>query len=529
MSVSGSPVPPDNVGGGIVPKVLSGVRDKVNSVDYHWFVVRTQARQEKKFRDMLLEHRAGMSNILEFYCPLHTTVRMVRGRDEVDAPLFAGIVFVLATHRALAGFLEKYYPEGTILYGSRGGKERRAQILTVPEAQMRFFMDFNENYADRTVILERPYSDYAFNPKTNEPNEVIKVLDGPFKGRIGYLTRFRKDRRLVFNMKGLDGRSDMAVAIPEIWNFHVIRLHHADGDRLSFATEKARAADLLLGILQGCGYGSRTLALFRSIVETLVARPSLVQLCHRLFRTDPALSRALARLTPAEAERIMYLVRYETDTPGYVAANWRQLILRPFLTPTSGIAPLAGKDHAVLNHPDFTEIILPQTFTEQTYSSRSATERTETVTYYAHVGIMSDGAGGSVLFANWDLFLEEYFQTGGNARKKLLHQEASETAVRPLESFSRYAPSLYRVLTGRSEVRAEQGLRVGEDRLNVLAVRVPGVTPSGGDDPLSGGSPQLAAALATLVSVGTGICREINSTTRLAVWRRYLRGVWLHE
>lgn len=526
MSVSGSLVPSDN-GRGAVRKNLSGVRDKINSVDYCWFVVRTQAHQEKKLRDLLLEHRARMSNILEFYCPLHTTVKMARGRSEVDAPLFAGLVFVLATHRALAGFLEKYYPEGTILYSSRSGKERRAQVLTVPEAQMRFFMDFNENYADRTVILERPYSDYAFNPKTNEPNEVIKVLDGPFKGRIGYLTRFRRDRRLVFNMKSLDGRSDMAVAIPEIWNFHVVRLHHAEGDRLSLATEKARVADLLLGILQGCGYAGRTLELFRSIVDSLVARPSLVQLCHRLFRTDPDLSRALSRLTPAEADRVMYLVRYEADTPGYVAENWPRLTLRPFLTPTSGVAPLAGKDYALLNHPDFTEIILPRTFAEQTYSSKSGTEQTAMVTYYAHVGLMSDGAGGSVLFVNWHLFLEEYFQTGGNARKKLLHQETAAAEDRPLDSFSRYAPSLYRVLTGRSEVRAEQDLPVGGTRLNVLAVRVPDIAFSPAD-PLSG-SPQLAAALAGLVSVGIGICKEINSTTRLAVWRRYLRSVWLHE
>ena len=86
MSVSGSLVPSDNAGS-TVRSVFSGVRDKVNSVDYRWFVVRTQARQEKKLRDLLLEHRACMSNILEFYCPLHTTIKMVRGHGEVDAPL----------------------------------------------------------------------------------------------------------------------------------------------------------------------------------------------------------------------------------------------------------------------------------------------------------------------------------------------------------------------------------------------------------------------------------------------------------
>lgn len=503
------------------------IPDCAGKVDFRWHIIRTQPNQEVKLRDLLVARQHEVRNILEVYCPTHTTVRVMREGRQKDAPLFAGYVFVLSTYQAVHDFVKKYYPAGIVLYDRRRERTDGPVVWTVPEAQMRFFRDFNENYADQVIVLERPYSDYAFNPKTNEPNEVIKVLDGPFKGRIGYLTRFRKDRRLVFNMKSLDGRSDMAVAIPEIWNFHVVRLHHADGDRLSLATEKARAADLLLGILQGCGYGSRTLGLFRSIVEKLVARPSLVQLCHHLFRTEPELSRALARLTPAEAERIMYLVRYETDTPGYVAANWQQLTLRPFLTPTSGIAPLAGKDYAVLNHPDFTEIVLPQTFAEQTYSSRNAAERTETVTYYAHVGLMPDGDGGCVLFANWDLFLEEYFYTGGNARKKLLHQEAAEADDRLLESFSRYAPSLYRVLTGLSEVSAKQGLRVGEDRLNVLAVHVRGIAFSP-DDPLSG-SPQLAAALATLVSVGIDICKEINSTTRLAVWRRYLRGVWLHE
>ena len=64
---------------------------------------------------------------------------------------------------------------------------------TIPEEQMRFFKDFNENYAEHVIVLEKPYSDYAFNPKTNEPNEIVKVLDGPLKGREGYLTRFHRN------------------------------------------------------------------------------------------------------------------------------------------------------------------------------------------------------------------------------------------------------------------------------------------------------------------------------------------------
>ena len=54
---------------------------------------------------------------------------------------------------------------------------------------------------------------------------------------------------------------------------------------------------------------------------------------------------------------------------------------------------------------------------------------------------------------------------------------------------------------------------------------------------MAGGEPLGVMALATkepekgkdeLIKVCTGICREINTTTHLAVWRRYLRSVWLH-
>ena len=176
------------------------------------------------------------------------------------------------TTKALAAFMASRYPAGTILYDRRREPGRRARLLTIPEEQMRFFMDFNENYAERVLVLERPYSDYAFNPKTGEPNEVVRVVDGPLAGREGYIARFRRDKRLVFNMKVPGRDAHLAVAIPHIWDFHVVRLHNAEGDRLSIGTEKGRAADLLIGLLQACGYGGRTAAMLADIVARLVAK-----------------------------------------------------------------------------------------------------------------------------------------------------------------------------------------------------------------------------------------------------------------
>jgi len=515
------------------------IPDCAGKVDFRWHIIRTQPNQEVKLRDLLVARQHEVRNILEVYCPTHTTVRVMREGRQKDAPLFAGYVFVLSTYQAVHDFVKKYYPAGIVLYDRRRERTDGPVVWTVPEAQMRFFRDFNENYADQVIVLERPYSDYAFNPKTNEPNETVKVLDGPLAGRIGYLARFNKNRRLVFNMESLDGRSHMAVAIPDIWNFHVMRLHNAQGDRQSLATKKERAADLLIGLIQGCGHMEETFDILSEVVEQLVRKPSLVQLCHSLCQSGrQRLGKALAGVSAGEADQILYLVRYVKECPAYMD-NWRCPVLRPFLTPTAGTEPQGERDYAVLPHPGFTEIIVRQTFSEQTYYPDSREERTERVTYYAHVGIREEGGGRYIVFANWDAFLDEYFLTARSARNRLLGSGSRPAeggqAERQLESFVNFAPSLYQVLTDALPVKAlEQGLtfRTGMPAdetvtMKVLAVGVENVTLRPGRPLME--HPQIEEAVRALVAVGIRICREVSTTTHLAIWRRFLRTVWLHR
>ena len=256
--------------------------DKLNKVDFRWFVVRTLPHQERKLADLLSAHLTQAPNIFEAYCPTHTTADTgSKGRD-MQQPLFAGYVFILSTQEAVADFIGKYYPDGTLLYERKKDDRHKAGFLTIPEEQMRFFKDFNENYAEHVIVLEKPYCDYAFNPKTNEPNEIVKVLDGPLKGREGYLTRFHRERRLVFNMKTIDSEGHFAVSIPNIWNFHVVRLHNTEGDRQTIGTQKARAVDLLVGMLESCGHERETLPMLYETVDSLVIKPSLAEpLCVR--------------------------------------------------------------------------------------------------------------------------------------------------------------------------------------------------------------------------------------------------------
>ncbi len=501
-------------------------KDKLNRVDFHWFVVRTRPGHEKEFCDLVRQNKDKVGNILEAYCPTHTTVDVRIAERKCKLPLFDGYVFVLATHDALAGFIRDYYPNAVIRVNRKRPSESRATLSTIPEAQMRKFKDYNENYPETAIPLERPYTDYAFNPKTNEPNDIVKVIDGPLAGTEGYITKFRRDKRLVYHIKGLD----LAVSIPNIWNFHVVRVHNAEGDKQTLGTIKERAVDLLIGLIQGCGYGDKTLPMLYEFIEELTIKPSLVDFCKSLYnKGHKELSQRFAKLDTKNAELILNLIRYEKDNPGYVKANWNKLVIRPFLTPTPGVEFEDDQHETKIQHTNFTEIIRKVDITEQVYYPSKEEEGTITTTYYAHVGIIQDKDKESfTLFANWDYFLAEYFMTAGKANEKLVkgmkvqatnnpenpEREASKEKL--IESFHNYSPSLYSILTDKkSNVKAVKEFKVGEDSLNVMAITVKS-------------EENINEAKDELIKTCTDICKEINTTTHLAVWRRYLRTVWLH-
>ena len=484
------------------------MKDKLNSVDYRWYIVRTKPKQEKAIVELLEKYKAENSNILEIYAPARTTVDSGLGTEAKKAPLFSGFVFVLATQKALTDFLGRYSMGEFIQYERKTEDGKKASVSIIPEEQMRQLKDYNENYPDMAIPLERPYTDYAFNPKTNEPNDIVKVIDGPLAGTEGYITKFRRDKRLVYHLKGLD----MAVSIPNIWSFHVVRVHNA-GDKQTLGTVKERAVDLLVGMIQGCGYGDKTLPMFYGFVEELTFKPSLVDFCKSLYNKGYVeLSQRIAKLNTKDAELILNLIRYERDNPGYIKSNWKRLIIRPFLTPTSGIEIEEGQDEAELKHELFTEIIRKVDITEEVYYPSKEEEGTVTTTYYAHIGIKRDENNSYTIFANWDYFLDEYFLTAGKANEKLVGGEQQKDKL--IDSFRNYSPTLYRVLTDEnSEVKPIQSFKIGGECLNVMAIT---------------NVSNVEEAKNELINTCVNISKDINTTTHLAVWRRYLRTVWLH-
>lgn len=178
-----------------------------------------------------------------------------------------------------------------------------------------------------------------------------------------------------------------------------------------------------------------------------------------------------------------------------------------------------------IHHSEFTEYIVAQTFSEMTCYIKEGKEREEAVTYDAHVGIMQKEQGRYVIFCNWDEFLAEYYLTADTARKILVNGTKeppfSQDEEKLRESFRNYAPTLYNVLTDEDfPVKPWQGLQVGKQSLNAMAITVKAES----EEAVS-----QSPSFTLLISTCLQICREISTTTHLAIWRRYLMGVWLHE
>ena len=122
-----------------------------------------------------------------------------------------------------------------------------------------------------------------------------------------------------------------------------------------------------------------------------------------------------------------------------------------------------------------------------------------------------DAYGTTILFTNWDQFLEKYYQTIGEAKKNLVEGE------KLIESFLNYAPTLYHILTDKDNlVKAKKNLLIKSHKLNVLYIEV-------------SNEAEVDKAEETLVNTCSQLCLEINGSAHLAVWRRYLESVWLHR
>ena len=494
------------------------VRVDMSPNSFNWFIVRfDKPHQELKFQKFVYDNRDISKNIIEVYCPTHTVVKEYYSKSPAGQaspsqprphlrPLFAGADFVYATFFALSDFLRNYCPGASIQYKKRLRPNQPSEPLIVPEKEMTDFRNFNENFADKVVLLPKSIKEYAFNNKGDMPNETLRIVDGPMAGLTGYLIKLDGNKGLAFQINNPYGGQPFTFGILNIWDFHVVRVHNVSEDRQSLSTMKARAVDLLIGLLQKDGCEDKVLMdRLYSIMEQLRQGRSLVQ-------AYPAMK----GLSLSDKELILNLIRYEKDEPGFVRKNWPRLTIRPLLTPTSGIHIPEGKDYALLPHSGFMEIVKRTRVEEEAFDPSHTSAMNMETCYYAHVGMIRNHGGVCTFFSDWNKFLGEYFATEGEGRKRLN------------VSFANHAPTLLKVLTGEeASMQAVPSMHVGTGPcLNVMALSIPYSGPFDEDDLLA--DEAMEQALSAFIATGLAICREISSSSHLALWRGLISDIWLH-
>lgn len=532
-----------------------------------WYEIKVPPGKELQLRDELESKMGDVININGYYCPIRTTHDEFYKQDDGwylgyggrptkksknrtglyarkhDIPLFSGRVFVHGTEEAIAKFLnERQLLKGSILYSAIVEDGKRRMPVTIPEEQMERLRDFNENFIDDPILLRHPFNDYAFNEKKGEPNETIKIVDGPLAGQTGYLIRIGRNRSkaMAFQMKDPTGKGYIPIGIPNILDYHIVRVHNAEIDPAVIATKKARAIDLLVGLIQGAGFkDDEVMNTLYEVVKRLLEHKTLENVADSFGKEnrnpsddEKALSAALKNMDIDEQRLVHNLVRYEETFPDYVKSNWRDFVFRPFLTPTSGIRPLEdGKEYAVLPHDGFEEVIIPTSISEWTYYPKERKGSTETATYYAHVGIKDQGNGDYLVFTNWDGLLSKYFMTGGAARARLLKEPDSESgrdAKKLMESFFKYSRPLYDVLAGQSVVKPIHKLELSTGTLDVLGIIIHGIGQDLHIDNLLSDK-DVKDSISILINKCVEICQSLSSTPHLKAWRDYLNTVWLHK
>lgn len=270
--------------------------------DFHWFVVVSKRHQEKLVAGTI--SNAKKKNILEVFCPVNTTVTVRRMGKDVKVPLYAGHVFVYSTYNALLDFLKAKLPEVSILCktiaSEENNKERIQQPIVVPEHQMKAFKDFNDCYSDQVVFVDKKFLDYEVNKKTGKSNEIVKILDGAFAGRKGFVARFKGEKRLVFNIIDDDDLPSLTVSLPNLWSFRMARLLNGDVDHVGDSMQRTMAIDLLMGSIEACCLEKeqKPLEILMDCVTYLCSHHSMKLLCHFLANMGGAIYRVEQSLYP---------------------------------------------------------------------------------------------------------------------------------------------------------------------------------------------------------------------------------------
>ena len=170
--------------------------DYVQKADHEWFVLRVTYNRTQKACDII-----STANV-QSYMPMHYIIKKEIGKKKrMLQPLLPNLFFVYATREAVNSIIKKKGEETSVLkfYLDKtkpledNGKH---PPLTIPFTSMTNFIKATSTESEHVRIVSAEQCHY-------KSGDIVKVIDGEFKGVTGRVARIAGQQRVVVEISGL--------------------------------------------------------------------------------------------------------------------------------------------------------------------------------------------------------------------------------------------------------------------------------------------------------------------------------------
>lgn len=418
-----------------------------------WFIVKTDVFTEQKSIELLREH--FQDTIADFYFPLERRVCKNESGEEKArfVPVLQGLFFIrVESAERLARNLSPY---GYFMYkgfdyraGSTEVVERtfftKAHLLCadsksltldeivkqakIPDDDMERFIYYNDKIAEGIgglSIVDKRYSDLI------RTNDTIRILSGPMAGWVGVVKQIKnkgkKDRHLLVRFG-----NNHCLTISNVRQYDVQIEHEAPSETVG----AWRAIDQMIGHLQTKELKENAAEVLRKHFKDYQKK---LAVCHYRHSSDIAYSQKVTDSKTDCQQKILdnidgtmqanfrILANYFKADGGTMEQGLQELIpdviLRPFLTPTSGASIPDTQDYAVLRHDGIVELILRcnlrEFFRGKKYEAdKYAPVFDEDYEYYAHFALLETTEGKVKAICSWGGFYDYYASQSKDERDK---------------------------------------------------------------------------------------------------------------
>ena len=429
-----------------------------------WYVIKTDYFKEREaIRDLL-----QLDSIEDLYFPTARPKLSEIGKEEKNRvsfrPVINGILFVYAPDAKLlrkdlnaSGYFLRKSPSSIVrreqvagnahlflLEDHIGGLKSMLAHARISDEEIYRYKVCVEQCAAHTddiKIVGKDYAELAAN------NDIVMITNGPFAGYTGVIKQVKrggvKDRCFLFSL------GDFCVQLSGIRRYGVVVVRESAHGPKAQLPNTWRYIDYLQGKLQASYFADNSSFALRHILEQY-NKAKDTETCQSLLLRE-------ARRKPTEAESretalqavwlmqasddelaaLKSLSRFFQSTDNSVAFGLSDLIpdmpLRPFLTPTSGVALPKGKNYILFPHDGFVELIFRVNLKHEFQKAENPPCRLsrEEYIYYVHVGLWDDeDQSGVTAMVNWGEFAHRYHSLVDEERDAFLHDLLSKGYLR---------------------------------------------------------------------------------------------------